>query len=117
MSASSSIWLRSHPDVLSRLVKQGKLGKKTGEGFYVGRRQAEARRDDLSRRRAQPLGRALIQPLLDEAERALNDKIVASADHVDAGVIFGTGFAPFRGGPLHYRRSEQAGTSAEAAAA
>ena len=51
------------------------------------------------------LGRELIKPMLDECERALADGIVANADHVDAGVIFGTGFAPFRGGPLHYRRS------------
>ena len=44
--------------------------------------------------------------MLDECERALADGIVANADHVDAGVIFGTGFAPFRGGPMHYRRSQ-----------
>jgi 3-hydroxyacyl-CoA dehydrogenase/enoyl-CoA hydratase/3-hydroxybutyryl-CoA epimerase len=59
------------------------------------------------------LGRALVQPMLDEAERALDDRVVASADHVDAGVVFGTGFAPFRGGPLHYRRKQD---RAEAAA-
>ena len=45
--------------------------------------------------------------MLDEAERALADQVVANADHVDAGVIFGTGFAPFRGGPLHYRRKKR----------
>jgi 3-hydroxyacyl-CoA dehydrogenase/enoyl-CoA hydratase/3-hydroxybutyryl-CoA epimerase len=43
--------------------------------------------------------------------------VVADADHVDAGVIFGTGFAPFRGGPLHFRRSEKAAGAATAAAA
>jgi 3-hydroxyacyl-CoA dehydrogenase/enoyl-CoA hydratase/3-hydroxybutyryl-CoA epimerase len=41
---------------------------------------------------------------------------VASADHVDAGVIFGTGFAPFRGGPLHYRQSLQGTVSQPGAA-
>ena len=41
--------------------------------------------------------------MIDECEKALDEGVVASADHVDAGVIFGTGFAPFRGGPLHYR--------------
>ena len=40
--------------------------------------------------------------LLNEAAACLHDKVVADADLVDAGVIFGTGFAPFRGGPLHY---------------
>ena len=57
----------------------------------------------------------LIKPMLDECERALADGIVANADHVDAGVIFGTGFAPFRGGPMHYRRSQEAGATAQAA--
>ena len=55
--------------------------------------------------------------MLDEAERALADQVVANADHIDAGVIFGTGFAPFRGGPLHYRKAEKAAAAATAAAA
>ncbi len=62
------------------------------------------------------LGRDLVKPMLDECERALADNIVANADHIDAGVIFGTGFAPFRGGPLHYRReAARASGAAEAA--
>jgi 3-hydroxyacyl-CoA dehydrogenase/enoyl-CoA hydratase/3-hydroxybutyryl-CoA epimerase len=44
----------------------------------------------------------LIRPLVTEAKAALAEGIVADADLVDAGAIFGTGFAPFRGGPLHY---------------
>ena len=44
----------------------------------------------------------LIQPLVTEAKAALAEGIVADADLVDAGAIYGTGFAPFRGGPLHY---------------
>ena len=55
--------------------------------------------------------------MLDECERALSDGIVANSDHVDAGVIFGTGFAPFRGGPLHYRRAQEAPAAAAPAAA
>ena len=47
-----------------------------------------------------------MEPLITEAQRALDERVVENADLVDAGVIFGTGFAPFRGGPLHYKAKE-----------
>ena len=63
------------------------------------------------------LGRELVAPLIAECERVRDEKIVDSADLVDAGVIFGTGFAPFRGGPLHYAKQTSDGTTAQRVAA
>jgi 3-hydroxyacyl-CoA dehydrogenase/enoyl-CoA hydratase/3-hydroxybutyryl-CoA epimerase len=94
---------------LARLVAAGKLGKKTNAGFYnwVNGKPEKAAggydKDELER-----LGRELVKPLIDECEKCLAEGVVSDADHVDAGVIFGTGFAPFRGGPLHYRASQGA---------
>lgn len=105
-------------NVLASLVRQGKLGKKSGEGFYVWEK-GKPKREEVSYDPAEleRLGRELVKPMVDEAGRALEDKIVPNADHADAGVIFGTGFAPFRGGPLHYRRTQEQGAEATAAAA
>jgi 3-hydroxyacyl-CoA dehydrogenase/enoyl-CoA hydratase/3-hydroxybutyryl-CoA epimerase len=105
---------------IARLVAAGKLGKKAGEGFYRWEMGKPVKRGppgmtwgdaELER-----LGRELAEPLIDAAEKCLAEGVVADAEHVDAGVIFGTGFAPFRGGPLHYRASLAGQKSAETGA-
>ncbi len=93
------------PQILTNKVALGQLGKKTGQGLY--------RYVDGKAVKGQPgahdsaLVEALIEPYLTEAKAVLAEGIVADAELVDAGLIFGTGFAPFRGGPLHYLKSKK----------
>ncbi len=88
------------PKRLDELLKAGKLGKKTGEGFYRWEKGKPVKS------KADPVDDDLIQRVMDlylaEAKKAVGEGIVADADLADAGLIFGTGFAPFTGGPLNY---------------
>jgi len=88
------------PELLANKVALGHLGKKTGQGIYRYKegKPVKGQPDAFD----QKLIDALIEPYLEEARAALAEGIVADAELVDAGLIFGTGFAPFRGGPLHY---------------
>jgi 3-hydroxyacyl-CoA dehydrogenase / enoyl-CoA hydratase / 3-hydroxybutyryl-CoA epimerase len=100
----------SGPTKLDDMVAAGKLGKKSGEGFYVwkdGKPEKAEPEKPWDKFELERLGRELVDPLIREAEKVRDEKIVESADLVDAGVIFGTGFAPFRGGPLHFAANEQ----------
>lgn len=96
--------------VLESFVKQGKLGKKSGEGFYAWKKGKPVKDPSAAAGvNLQSLADELMQPYFDECLACLADGIVADRDAVDAGMVFGTGFAPFRGGPLYYleQREEQ----------
>ncbi|MDY0954397.1 3-hydroxyacyl-CoA dehydrogenase NAD-binding domain-containing protein [Stenotrophomonas rhizophila] len=87
-------------------VEPGKRGKKDGQGIYKWE-NGRAQKPDVPANAEVPadLEDRLILPLLNEAVTCLHDGVVADADLLDAGVIFGTGFAPFRGGPIQYIRA------------
>jgi 3-hydroxyacyl-CoA dehydrogenase/enoyl-CoA hydratase/3-hydroxybutyryl-CoA epimerase len=92
------------PDFLSEL-DDSKLGKKSGEGFYKYKNNKPVKNKKASYSNIQEVQDRLILPLLNEVVACLREGIVTNAELVDAGVIFGTGFAPFTGGPITYIKS------------
>ncbi len=102
--------------VLETMVNQGQLGKKSGRGFYEWKKgkpqkNAQAHRGhDLN-----ALAERLMAPYFEECQACLADGVVSDPDLLDAGMIFGTGFAPFKGGPLH-ALDRPASTSEESSA-
>ena len=87
------------PRALMQRVGAGKLGRKSGEGFYVWTDGKAQKNDSIEAASVAP---RIIEPLLQAARRCVENAVVGDADLADAGVIFGTGFAPFRGGPMHF---------------
>jgi len=93
------------PAALQAPPEAGKRGKKDGQGLYAWE-NGKPKKPELPRdyRAPEDLEDRLILPLLNEAVACLHDGVVADADLLDAGIIFGTGFAPFRGGPIQHIR-------------
>jgi 3-hydroxyacyl-CoA dehydrogenase / enoyl-CoA hydratase / 3-hydroxybutyryl-CoA epimerase len=97
------------PAGMEDLLQSGRRGRKDGQGFYKWE-NGRAVKPEVPKDYVAPddLTDRLIYPMLNESVACLHDGVVADADLLDAGVIFGTGFAPFRGGPINYIRSEGA---------
>jgi 3-hydroxyacyl-CoA dehydrogenase/enoyl-CoA hydratase/3-hydroxybutyryl-CoA epimerase len=89
---------------LTELIAAGRLGRKSGAGFYEWH-DGKAVKPAANTVAPGDLTDRLILVLVNECVACLREHIVASADLADAAVIFGTGFAPFRGGPLSYARA------------
>jgi len=96
---------RRVPEILVKQVEQKKFGRKSGEGFYVWRDGKPVRTPAQNADIPPDLEDRLILPMLNEAAAVLREGVVEDADLLDAGAIFATGFAPFRGGPLNYAKA------------
>ncbi|MCB1553089.1 MAG: enoyl-CoA hydratase/isomerase family protein [Xanthomonadales bacterium] len=94
------------PTGLEGKLESGKRGRKDGEGFYVWE-EGKAKKPEVPEGYVEPedLQDRLVLAMLNEAVACLHEGVVADADLLDAGVIFGTGFAPFRGGPIQHIRT------------
>jgi len=98
---------RPMPDVsrvLRDKVEMGHLGRKSGQGFYEWRRGKAVKEREAPKPTPEMTDR-LILPMLDVCVGCLREGVVADEDILDGAMIFATGFAPFRGGPMHYARA------------
>jgi 3-hydroxyacyl-CoA dehydrogenase/enoyl-CoA hydratase/3-hydroxybutyryl-CoA epimerase len=100
------------PQLLADKVAAGELGAKTGRGFYVYADGRAAKRKDFPPPDDELVDRLLL-PLVNEAVACLDEGIVRDADLLDAGAVFGAGFAPFTGGPMNYARQRGYGDVAD----
>ena len=90
------------PAGLKKFVDSQKLGKKSGQGFYHYKKGKPIRDKDVNLGDQKSIQNRLVFRLLNEAAACLQEEIVEDRDLLDAGIIFGTGFAPFRGGPMNH---------------
>ena len=99
---------RPVPETLQKMVDDGLLGRKSGQGYYRWENgkaiKPDADSSNVPGGIIADMKDRLILSMVNEAVACLHENIVADADLLDAGVIFGTGFAPFLGGPLNYAK-------------
>jgi 3-hydroxyacyl-CoA dehydrogenase/enoyl-CoA hydratase/3-hydroxybutyryl-CoA epimerase len=101
--------------ILEKMISDGRLGKKSKKGFYIysGKKKNPdpeisnyLNKAETTKLSDEALVHRMIYPMINEAARCLDDKIINRPKDVDLAMIFGTGFAPFRGGLLNYADSE-----------
>jgi len=96
-------------NLLRRMIEEGNLGKKSGQGFYKYTKGKSNGACDVPRNSTfrlqcenEEIVDRLILIMINEAVRCLEEEVVSSPKDVDFGMIMGTGWAPFRGGPIRY---------------
>lgn len=92
-------------DRLQYKLDQGELGRKSGQGFYQWKNGKVSKQKKSNSSIDSQIQDRLILSLVNETVKCLDEKLVEDEDLLDAGVIFGTGFAPFRGGPIQYAKT------------
>lgn len=105
-SVLAAAFQRAVPAILTTMVEAKRLGRKSGHGFYAWKDGKPLPVADARGAAPAPadLEDRLMLPMLNEAVACLREGVVADADLLDAGAIFATGFAPFRGGPIQYAK-------------
>lgn len=93
------------PDWLEKKVENGETGRKAGKGLYAYDEKGKPQKKSDAPAPSPDMADRLILPLLNTCVACLREGIVADADTLDGAMVFATGFAPFRGGPLHYARA------------
>lgn len=94
--------------LLTKMIEQKKLGRKSGEGFYKWEKGKAVKNKSADLSYTQDVQDRMSYMMLNESMQCLAEGIVTDADALDMGMIFGTGFPPFQGGPIQLiRRSGQ----------
>ena len=91
------------PEWLRQRVAAGELGRKTGQGVYRWK-EGKAQKNGEVAQVDKDLADRLVLPLLNACMTCLSEQVIADSEQLDGAMVFGTGFAPFRGGPMHYAR-------------
>ena len=98
----------SSSNVLQKRIEKGDLGRKSGKGFYEWKKgKAVKEKVSSSGQNAQEVSDRMLYMMLNESVQCLAENVVNDADSLDMGMIFGTGFPPFLGGPMQYMRSQK----------
>jgi 3-hydroxyacyl-CoA dehydrogenase/enoyl-CoA hydratase/3-hydroxybutyryl-CoA epimerase len=95
------------PGSFQTLLQQGRLGKKTGTGYYTyANNKPQKEKPGKNYQPPADLTDRLVLRLINESVACLREEVVSDGDLLDAGLVYGTGFAPFRGGVIHYVKQQ-----------